>query len=136
MNEDAWENLDTWERSDHELIREYLNDAPVWFGERELKAGMNNYEMMGSEESNWKDSWIAPDGWKELSRTKTIMRGRHKASTMNLEDNGARLKRNSSTVFKIPRMTTRNTTMNCWDTLGWKLEKLNQRWKELERSWW
>ena len=33
---------------DHELIRDYLNDAPVRFGERELKAGMNNSEMMGS----------------------------------------------------------------------------------------
>ena len=28
----------------------YLNDAPVRFGEREMKAGMNNSEMMGSEE--------------------------------------------------------------------------------------
>ena len=64
MNEDAWENLDTWERRDHELVREYLNDAPVRFGEWGLKAGMNNSEMMGSGESNWKDSWIAPDGWK------------------------------------------------------------------------
>ena len=31
-------NLDTSEGVDHELIREYLNDAPVRFGERELKA--------------------------------------------------------------------------------------------------
>ena len=75
MNKDAWENLDTWERRDHELIREYLNDAPVWFGEWELKAGMNKSEMMGSWWSNWRDSWIAPDGWKELSQSKTIMRG-------------------------------------------------------------
>ena len=30
--------FDTRERTDHELIREYLNDAPVRFGERELKA--------------------------------------------------------------------------------------------------
>ena len=30
-------NLDTSERVDHELIREYLNDAPVRFGEQELK---------------------------------------------------------------------------------------------------
>ena len=28
-NEDAWENLDTSEWRDHELIREYLNGAPV-----------------------------------------------------------------------------------------------------------
>ena len=69
---DTWKNLDTWERRDHELIREYLNDAPVWFGERELKAGMNNYEKMGSEESTWKDSWIAPERWKEFSQSKQL----------------------------------------------------------------
>ena len=40
------------ERRDHELIREYLNDAPVIFGERELKARMNNSEMMAFGESN------------------------------------------------------------------------------------
>ena len=39
-------------RRDHELIREYLNDAPIRFEERELKVGMNNLEMMGSGESN------------------------------------------------------------------------------------
>ena len=37
MNEGAWENLNTSGRIDHELIREYLDDAPVRFGERELK---------------------------------------------------------------------------------------------------
>ena len=49
MSEDTWENLDTRERRDHELIEEYLNEAPVWFGERELKAWMNNSEMMALE---------------------------------------------------------------------------------------
>ena len=38
MNEDTWESLDTRERRDHELIRGYLHDTPVTFGERELKA--------------------------------------------------------------------------------------------------
>ena len=33
------------------------------------------------------------------------------------------------------RMMTRNTTINCWDTPGWKLERLNQWWKECEKSW-
>ena len=73
--ENEWRYLrefDTWERRDHELIRGYLNDAPVRFGERELKAGMNNYEIMGSGESNWKDSWIALDGWKEFSQRKQL----------------------------------------------------------------
>ena len=32
-NEDTWENLDTSEQKDHELIKEYLNDAPVRFWE-------------------------------------------------------------------------------------------------------
>ena len=44
--------FDTWGRIDHELNREYLNDAPVRFGEWELKAEMNNSEMMASGESN------------------------------------------------------------------------------------
>ena len=33
-NEDTWQNLDTSERRDPKLIREYLNDAPTRFGER------------------------------------------------------------------------------------------------------
>ena len=49
MNEDTWGDLDTGEWRDPELIREYFNDAPVRFGEWELKAGMNNSEMMGLE---------------------------------------------------------------------------------------
>ena len=32
-NEDTFVDLDTCERRDHELIREYLDDAPVRFGE-------------------------------------------------------------------------------------------------------
>ena len=31
-------NLDTSERVDHELIRDHLSDAPVRYGEGELKA--------------------------------------------------------------------------------------------------
>ena len=38
MNKDTWGNLDTREQRDHELIRGYLNDAPVRFGERQLHA--------------------------------------------------------------------------------------------------
>ena len=102
-NEDTWGDLDTWERRDHELIRGYLNDSPVRFGECELKAGMNkSSEMMafGWSRKNENSSWNAPDGWKEFSQSKTIMRGWQQASTMNLEENRARLKRNSSSVFK------------------------------------
>ena len=38
MNKEARGDLDTRERRDHELIREYLNDALLRFRERELKA--------------------------------------------------------------------------------------------------
>ena len=122
MNEDTWQNLDTRERRDHELIRGYLSDAPVWFGDRELKAWMNNSEMMGSGESNWKDSWNALDGWKLFSQSKTIMRGWQQTRTMNLEENGARLKRNSSSVFKCWEWR--------WETPPWIVEALrNENWK-------
>ena len=43
---------DTREQRDHKLTREYLNDAPVWFGERELKDEMNKPKMMAFKESN------------------------------------------------------------------------------------
>ena len=61
---------------------------------------MNNSELIASGESNWKESWIAPHGSKEFSQTKTIMRGWHNARTTNLEENGARLREKSSSVFK------------------------------------
>ena len=131
-NENTWGYLYTWERRDHELIREYLNDAPVRFGECELKAGMNKSEMMGCGESNWKDSWIAPDEWKEFSQLKPIMRGWRQARPMNLEENGARFKRNSSSVFKI-REWRRETPSRIVEALrNEKLERLNQRWKKLK----
>ena len=38
MNEHTLESFDTKERRDHELIRGYLNEAPIIFGERELNA--------------------------------------------------------------------------------------------------
>ena len=37
-NEDTWGDIDTSERIDDEMIREYLTDAPVRFGEWDLKA--------------------------------------------------------------------------------------------------
>ena len=61
MNEHTWDNLDTWERRDHELIRENLNEAPVRFEERELKAGMNNI---------WKDGLRS----KEMETTHEMLR--------------------------------------------------------------
>ena len=65
-NEDTWQNLGTRDQRDHELIREYLNDSPEEFENERWKLRMNNSETMGSGESNWKDSWIAPDGKKRI----------------------------------------------------------------------
>ena len=36
---------------------------------------------------------------KEFSESKTIMRGWHKARTKNIQENGPRFKRNSSSVY-------------------------------------
>ena len=68
MNEEAWGDLDISEQRDQELIRGYLIDAPVIFGECELPAEMNNNEMMASGELNWKDSWICT-GWVKRNLT-------------------------------------------------------------------
>ena len=69
-----------------------------------------------SEERNGNNSWNAPDGWKEFSQSKTIMRGWHQARTTNLEENGARFKRNSSSIFKCWEWR--------WETPPWIVEAL------------
>ena len=140
MNEDAWENLDTWERRDHELIRGYLSDAPVWFGERELKAWMNN--------SFWNDGlrriklkrlmncsgWV----WEEFSQSKTIMRGCHKLELWifkrTVQDLGEILLRSSN---------VENDDENYHELLrysGMKIRKveptMKRIWKILEKDIW
>ena len=86
MNEDAWENLEARERRDHELIRDYLNEAPVKLENDNWKLGINkSSEMMGSEWTNWKGSWITPDGLKEFSRSKQIREDGNKLESRNLK---------------------------------------------------
>ena len=77
-----------------------MNDAPVRFVERDLKAGMNNSKMMAPENQSEKTLELLRMDEKKFSQSKTIMRGWHQARTMNLEENGARFKRNSFSVFK------------------------------------
>ena len=48
MNEDAWEDLDTWEWRDHEPIRDHLNEAPVRLENDNWKLRMNKAELMDS----------------------------------------------------------------------------------------
>ena len=59
-------------RRDHELIREYLNDAPVRFGERELKAGMNNSAMMAPENQTEKTPELLRMGEKNSHNRKQL----------------------------------------------------------------
>ena len=68
---------------------------------------------------------------KEISQSKQLW-GWHEARTMNLQENGPRF-RGKKLFFGLQmlRMMMR-TTMNCWDTPGWKLEKLNQQRKDLK----
>ena len=79
-------------------------------------------------------------GWvKEFSQSKTIMIGWHQARTMNLEENGARFKRNSSSVFTCwewwwepPWQLLRHSGMK----IG-KVEPTMKRiWKILEKDIW
>ena len=127
-NEDTWGDLDTWERRDHELIRGYLNDASEEFENESWKLRMNNSEMMGYGESIWKDSWIAPDGWKEFKRA------------MNLREKGQDLE---ETLLRSSNVENEdeNHHDNLWDTPEQRrIEMLNQRWKcfksDLEEGIW
>ena len=111
MNEDTWGDLDTWERRDHELIRRYLNDASEEFENESWKLRMNNSEMMGYGESIWKDSWIAPDGWKEFKRA------------MNLREKGQDLE---ETLLRSSNVENDDKNHHWEYFLGtpeWKLEK-------------
>ena len=72
MNEDAWENLDTSERRDHELTTEYLHDALVRFGERELKDGMNNSKMMAPKNQTEKTPEFLRMGKKNSHNRKQL----------------------------------------------------------------
>ena len=106
---------------------------------------MHRYDL---ENESWRLEWIilrwlAPENQtektpellrmdeKNISQSKTLMRGWQQARIMNLEENGARLKRNSSSVFNIWEWWW-ETPSNCWDTTGWKVERLNRQWKEFE----
>ena len=79
-NEDTWGDLDTWERRDHELIRGYLNDAPVRFGEWYLHA--ENEEL-------WHDGLRR----KEMETTHEMLRmgEKNSHSRKQLWDDGMKL---------------------------------------------
>ena len=73
MNEDTWENLDASEQGDPELVSEYLNDAPVRFGECELPAEIHNIWKDGLRRKEMENnSWNAPDRRKEYSQSKQL----------------------------------------------------------------
>ena len=147
MNEDTWENLDTSERRDHELTRGYLNDAPGEYGDerRDINLELEN-EAENLERRNLLKWWPLDDqemkttlkcsGWvrKELRDWKQFER---MATSKNHESSRERTKIQEKFFFGLQmlRMTMRNTTMNCWGTPEWQLERLNQQWEEFERSW-
>ena len=64
LNKYTWGNLDTRERRDGKLTREYLNDAPEELENESWKLRMkNHFEMMASLESKRKESWNALVGY-------------------------------------------------------------------------
>ena len=48
MDEEAWDTLDTWERREHEPIKDHLNKAPVRSENDNCKLRMNKSELMDS----------------------------------------------------------------------------------------
>ena len=69
------------------------------------------------------------------SHNKKIMRGWQQYRIMNHRENGQDWQRKISFGLQNSRMMTRNTTMNCWGTPEWRIDRLSQRWKEFDRSW-
>ena len=67
MNEDAWEDLDTWERRDHEPIKDHLNEAPVRLENDNWKLRMNNYETMAPK--NQTENTLNYSGWVKRNLT-------------------------------------------------------------------
>ena len=96
------------------------------FQELELKAGMNNYEMMGSGESNWKTPEFLRMGEKNSHNRKQLWEDGIKLAPRIFK----RTDMIAEKLFfglQMLRMTMRNTTMNCWDTPGeWKAKRLSQ----------
>ena len=88
------------ESSKDTIHREELENERRYLIEFRYMRMNKSSEMMGFVESNWKESWIAPEGWKELSQLKTIMRGWPRTRTTNLRENGQDLEENSSSMFK------------------------------------
>lgn len=89
MNEDSWGNLDTREWRDHELIREYLNDAPEENdNKRWTLKWTNSSEMMASGESKRKTTpEILRMGMKRISHEWKQLRRWQPACTTNLQEN-------------------------------------------------
>ena len=93
-----------------------------------------------SEERNGNNSWNAPGGKKRILTIKNNYE--RMASSLNyasLEER-VRIKRNSSSVFKIQEWR-RETPPNCWETPeGLKEEKVEPKpkrvWKILEKDIW
>ena len=64
---------------------------------------------------------------KNISQSQIIMRGWQQDRIANLEENGARLREKSSSVYKSPRMMMGNTTMNYLHTPEEKILELHQQ---------
>ena len=127
MNEDAWEKLDTWERRDHELIKDHLNEAPVKLENDNWKLRMNNPEIMAFGESNWTDSWICTGWIKELSWSKQLWEDGNKLESRILKRMEQHMEEKFFFGLQVWRIAKRNTTMNSWYTPRWRIERLSQR---------
>ena len=136
MNEDARENLDTWERRDHELIRDHLNEAPVRFW-RTIAESWEwiNLKWWTPDNQTEKTLELLRMGEKNCLNWKQLWEDDNKLESWIIERMDKIEREEIFFGLQMLRMTTRNTTKNYWGTPEWRMERLSQRWKEFERSW-
>ena len=131
-NEDTWGDLDIRERRDHELIRGYLNDSPEEFENESWTLRINNSEMIGSGEWNWKESWITPDGETNSHNRKQLWEAGIKLEPWIFGRTGKDLR---GTLHRSSKSENDDEKyhQNYWDTPEqWIIEMMDQRWKNLK----
>ena len=139
-NADTWGDLDTWEQRGHELIRGYLNDAPVRFGEE-----------------GWKLEWVITRWWAPENQTEKTpellwMDEKNSHNRKQLWEDGIKLE---PWILKRMEQDLRETLLrsskvenddekehqNYWDTPGkWKAKgvepTMKRVWKILGKDIW
>ena len=74
MNEDTWENLDTSERRDPDLIREYMNDSPEEYGDERRDINLEQLENEAENLERINLSEMMAFGWSRNENNSEMLR--------------------------------------------------------------